>query len=694
MQYLNRITGTKQATPPQSFLLGQWQILTENSALTLNQIPLSKQSQFYLVGNQNHRLNLRGNNQTEDFQITLPRWQISEELIADSIRSFHSQRKSLEEQESSLDQWRKIPPLIPEIQDRIKLQPLTQEIADKLKHLEEICRRPRTYLKMETERLPVSRAKRISKHAVSFLSAHPEDWERVKMHTVIPKNILSLVREELLDIYENRVTVRLIDHLLDYINCRIQEVKAIKQELDEANNFSADVENIFYLNSRRVCTLWGDYFDTDIGEIEAEETLKKLQSLQYKLRGLISTPVYQAIPQQAHISGTLKRTNILVHDQHYRHVDQLWRKWSHWKSQKKKTPQQFFQESQDFCEGFESFCLLLITRALMGNNTSDDKGFSFQSVADTIPQKNSQPFQFTGLFGSITLTWNKDGTFLLTDETQKNRPLKIIPMISQLKTSESEQFIQTIESQIEKQIELTNRDFPYCLILYPGVAEDRHQLSSDLQKRIYTLGNQTFPNQSLVGFLPVTPLDIFSVERVARGIQWWLNGQRYQVYPPLISLPYPLDNSLKSILRCLQPTNTSQNFRVIQFSTPAEKQDYQRELERMINQYRSQGRSQKGKVQRLETIKEMALLEQVEEELTYLIVCPVCHDSDNKSNFQSLETGCFSCCCNKCNSQWGTKMSNELNQKYPYIDVNHNSTISSPEEIDRTVGRDILNYNF
>ena len=690
MQYLNRITGTKQATPPQSFLLGQWQILTENSALTLNQIPLSKQSQFYLVGNPNHRLNLRGNNQTEDFQITLPRWQISEELIADSIRSFHSQRKSLEEQESSLEQWRKIPPLIPEIQDRIKQQPLTQEITDKLKHIEEICRRPRTYLKMETERLPVSRAKRISKHAVSFLSAHPEDWERVKMHTVIPKNVLSLVREELLDIYENRVTARLIDHLLDYINRRVQEVKTIKQELDQANDFSRDVQNIFYLNSRRVCTLWGDYFDIDIGEIEAEETLKKLQSLQYKLRGLISTPVYKAIPKQAQISGSLKRTNILVHDQHYRHVDQLWRKWSHWKSQKKKTPQQFFQESQDFCEGFESFCLLLITRALMGNNTSDDKGFSFQAVADTIPKKNNQPFQFSGVFGQVSLTWNQDGTFLLTDETQKNRPLKIIPLISQLKSAASEPFPEIIQSEIEKEIELNQEEFPYCLILYPRVAEDRHQLSSDLQKRIYTLGNQTFPNQSLVGFLPVTPLDIFSVERVARGIQWWLNGQRYQAYPRLLSLEYSLPNFLKSLLICLKSAKTSHQFWVINFPSEEEQNSYDRELERMMNQYRAQGQIKQGELQRLQALKEANLLQQVKAQLNYIIVCPVCHYPDNKSQFQALDTGCFSCSCNQCGGEWGTSLSGKSQQKFPYLKVNHHSTISSSEEIDRAVGRDFL----
>lgn len=39
-----------------------------------------------------------------------------------------------------------------------------------------------------------------------------------------------------------------------------------------------------------------------------------------------------------------------------------------------------------------------------------------------------------------------------------------------------------------------------------------------------------------MAILPVSPLDIISVERVARAIQWWLNGQRYQSYPTQINM--------------------------------------------------------------------------------------------------------------------------------------------------------------
>ena len=39
--------------------------------------------------------------------------------------------------------------------------------------------------------------------------------------------------------------------------------------------------------------------------------------------------------------------------------------------------------------------------------------------------------------------------------------------------------------------------------------------------------------------LPVSPLDILSVERIARAIQWWLYSQYCQIYPFIIQDKIP-----------------------------------------------------------------------------------------------------------------------------------------------------------
>jgi hypothetical protein len=88
-----------------------------------------------------------------------------------------------------------------------------------------------------------------------------------------------------------------------------------------------DTQKIHWRNRNRICSLWGDQFQAGSALKTADKTLKLLKQLQYKLRGLLDTELYRAIPKQATVGNTLKRTNILIDDQHYRYVDRLWQAW-------------------------------------------------------------------------------------------------------------------------------------------------------------------------------------------------------------------------------------------------------------------------------------------------------------------------------------------------------------------------------
>ncbi|MEZ4302308.1 MAG: hypothetical protein R3B70_45695, partial [Polyangiaceae bacterium] len=111
-------------------------------------------------------------------------------------------------------EWLDLSPLVPEMSKRVEMLALESLLERRLGHLGEVCRRPRAHLRVEVERLPVARAQRFHARAASFLAAHTEDWERPTLRSVVPKRILSLVRDDQLDIYENRIAVRLVDHLL------------------------------------------------------------------------------------------------------------------------------------------------------------------------------------------------------------------------------------------------------------------------------------------------------------------------------------------------------------------------------------------------------------------------------------------------------------------------------------------------
>ena len=94
---------------------------------------------------------------------------------------------------------------------------------------------------------------------------------------------------------------------------------------------------------------------------------------------MLDTELYRAIPKQATVGNTLKRTNILINDQHYRYVDRLWQAWISWKRGHAQTPQQIFETYKQGFKGFEAFCLLLVSRALTGNGTTNDRGLEFEA---------------------------------------------------------------------------------------------------------------------------------------------------------------------------------------------------------------------------------------------------------------------------------------------------------------------------
>jgi hypothetical protein len=112
--------------------------------------------------------------------------------------------------------WREleaISPTVPDLGNKIKLTSFERAILRALSYVEEVCARPKAYLKFETTRVLVSQARRIPARAIAYLAAHTEDWERPTLRAVQPKRILAEVRQDEFDIYENRVATRLVDRL-------------------------------------------------------------------------------------------------------------------------------------------------------------------------------------------------------------------------------------------------------------------------------------------------------------------------------------------------------------------------------------------------------------------------------------------------------------------------------------------------
>ncbi|BAY19853.1 hypothetical protein NIES21_57230 (plasmid) [Anabaenopsis circularis NIES-21] len=681
MQFWNRITRQTSTTLPEHLLLGQWQILTEAESTIINTVQILPQSRVYIFPDTTKRWSLRLSNENRQVR-TFPAWQIPSDLLIETICFFEQKRQELRAENNSWDNWVSVPPLVPDIRETIRPQPLEELIQKHLGHIEEICHHPRTYLKMESDRLPISRAQRISPHATEFLASHTEDWEKRTIHKIRPKRVLCLIREDMLDIYENRVTVRLIDHLLEYLQKRIWEVQALQKELEQINDFSSKTHNIHWRNRKRICSLWGEHFQDVTALKTTEKTLNILRQLQYKLRGLMDTELYRAIPKQAEVGNTLKRTNILINDQHYRYVDRIWQALNPWKRGKAKNNQQIFDSYEQLFKGFESFCLLLISRALTGSGNENDEGLGFEAETHHIPHPG-EVIQFNSCQGKLTLTWQEEGTFLVQSDNLQN--LRLIPLLTPLTVISEDKLLSNILKNLKNDCNPQNESI---VILYPGIEEERQQLAVDLQRQVYTLGNDCFVGEISLALVPVSPLEVISVERIARTLQWWFYSQQYQAYPYLFteSLPHTLLEQTEWII----PTEKHEH-KILRPLRPEEQGNFNERLSKLINQVKAKGPLAKGELNKLQQLE--ALPNQIQNRFKPLLFCPTCHKLTD--NFTPLESQCFHCSCNECKSEWGTRICKNCDARYPYIQVsgrdNTNSSFNRKVGwIDQVFGRNTL----
>lgn len=146
------------------------------------------------------------------------------------------------------------------------------------------------------------------------------------MSGVIPKKVLARFSEDDYGIYENRVYARLLDKIERYLHARLAELRGLQATLNQALRFY-EAENVDYRLREEICRLWGMTFSAEETSNASKllgETLEKLERLYQTIAGLQQSGLYLLVSRQAQVTGVLHMTNILGHDQHYRHLAILW----------------------------------------------------------------------------------------------------------------------------------------------------------------------------------------------------------------------------------------------------------------------------------------------------------------------------------------------------------------------------------
>ncbi len=233
----------------------------------------------------------------------------------------------------TMDDVSEIIPMLRNFDKRLEINDYDDFIHEYLFHLEEICRQPAYHLSREETKVNISRAKRITVKSINHLAAHSEDWARRRIRGVEPKNILSETIEYDLQIYENKVTAKLIDKLLKYCADRIlndiEVVESFEKKISKIVDDMRVIENqdFWYEKRKRDYHKISALLETIEKSMLQLEVLKKyINKIQNRLFSLLTTDLYRANKNSILSSDSIDRTNLFDNHQHYRYVKIIWNK--------------------------------------------------------------------------------------------------------------------------------------------------------------------------------------------------------------------------------------------------------------------------------------------------------------------------------------------------------------------------------
>lgn len=589
-------------------------------------------------------------------------------------------------------EWSDISPLAPGLNEAVKPHPLEDSIERELNHLVAVCRNPRTHIHVETERVLVARARRIAPDAPAWLASHTEDWDHRKITGIQPRRILAEVREEQWDLYENRIAVRLVDGLVTWLRRRIAEVRRVLDDIfARIEEFDGSASTRY--RTERICLLWGEAWarDANLGRQTAECTLRRLESLLYRVLGLMDSRLYQRISRRAQASGELRMTNLLSNDDHYRGVARLWHDWSRLVASHALSPRELYSRHQNLHRGFDAWCMLVIVRAC--------SQLELCPAEDREWESEIRPGSVVRLDKDLRIEWEQAGTITLVEEDRTL--IRFVPLVHVLEHAKTPK---AVEARVAPLVEAVADAPHWTVILHPAVpGEPPHDALAGI-------GNPPVPRMhGAIDFIRVSPFSLDSVERVSRAIRWAILAPRMLAYPPTLQTNRELDigkkpwivNREKSRLAIVRPPS-QEELSELDIAGRLAKARKHRDSLKLQRDGGDRGIKRKllkpvqdaeDKVKLLEEFKQN--FERAQKNVAVLGTCPACGNAD--TYFKAWENDCFAAYCRSesCAARWELRHDPEIAKRIPVffrdsVSPDIPPTDVAPQWVDDVLGCDVL----
>lgn len=226
-------------------------------------------------------------------------------------------------------------PLLQGIKNGLEFGDFATQMEEDFKHIEAIFHAPYSKLNRTIEKVPVSRAKRISNRSNQYLAAHTEDWLHKGLVSFRPSRILTeeIISDE--NVFENQLVIALVTRAAHHLERKLRYTRDITEFLIEYSKLIEKHENsedCWYKKVRRELSLAGKVYDEQSGNYKATNadiqvvtsTMKRLKKLRDSLLKLRQYDLFYNVDQRLVKSVQYHDTNVLINDKHYRYLKKLW----------------------------------------------------------------------------------------------------------------------------------------------------------------------------------------------------------------------------------------------------------------------------------------------------------------------------------------------------------------------------------
>lgn len=573
-------------------------------------------------------------------------------------------------------------PLVHPTPEQLEATRVDLEINRHGPHLLEVCRRPHSILDAVVEPTLASRAKRIPPRAVHYLAGHSEDWHRRTVMSVVPRRVLAQRVDERLDVYENRVVARLVDEILDYFRERLADLRDLRDMLTDVADFSGAL-SAQHRVARRLSELWGEGFgeENDLDRVRHLELV--LLDQRRRIAGLRDCALYRAVPRKADVGAELRHTNVLLDHQHYRRVAELWRAAVQGQASDA-TRQDEYDAWQSLMRAFDTFCLMLVVASV------HRLGFKVPGVT-ALDLRRRTTVALSGPYGSLDVEWDPIRGVTLT--TGGGGPtVRFVPLAASLcgidegasEANERRARLRACELASARTESTTGA---LTVVMYHATRRQRGAFALDPQFNADDAGLVAAPGRYRARLLPVSPLDILSLERVERVVRRVVLIYLLEGFPPTSECRRNVRERVASLAEWVDLAESRDHLSV---TSPPEEPRLGK-LSRAIKSEQSGLRPRQDDAVRNALSAALVNIEAAKEYFDQLRRCPVCTSS---GEFLSRGTAHFVVECGACGSSWGMDACGKCSARVPYLDVGATSDEGNEDFVldllDRTFGRDVL----